>query len=73
MVRNPQDRFFCDRAQFNTVRSGQRLISSSLIRVFTVRNLVCGSRKLGDHPQTRGGPTNFTIAKKHILENRGGD
>ena len=27
----------------------------------------------GGHLKTRGGPTNFTIAKTHILENRGGD
>ena len=26
----------------------------------------------GDHLQTRGGPTNFTIAKTHMFENRGG-
>ena len=25
----------------------------------------------GDHLQTRGGPKNFTLAKTHILENRG--
>ena len=54
-----------------------------LLRSFAVTYMACADPKSflsggggggggGGHLQTRGGPTNFTIAKTHNLENRGG-
>ena len=66
---NPEDRFSHVEAQMSV---GQDVFFGSNGKLATCADPENFLRVGEDHLQTRGGPKKFTIAKTHILENRGG-